>query len=191
MDPAVLADLVGRVHVDPLAGTQLLDQLAAKLRPVGVVVAFAFELSQPLACSADHEVADSHAFAAEAQRVERLAHGWRLGDRVTSVTGGHLASVAPGTAPGGGRCMRSACDNVDRMSMVQIRNVPEDLHRELKARAAHAGMTLSDYLLQEMRDLAVRPTMREWAEEVRKLEPVEVGISPAEAIRAERDRRAL
>jgi plasmid stability protein len=76
------------------------------------------------------------------------------------------------------------------MSMVQIRNVPDDLHRELKVRAAQAGMTLSDYLLQEMRNLAVRPTMREWAEEVRKLEPVEVGISPAEAIRAERDRRA-
>ena len=75
--------------------------------------------------------------------------------------------------------------------MVQIRNVPEDLHRELKVRAAQAGMTLSDYLLQEMRNLAVRPTMREWADEVRKLEPVEVGISPAEAIRAERDRRAL
>jgi plasmid stability protein len=77
------------------------------------------------------------------------------------------------------------------MSMVQIRNFPDELHRELKARAAQSGMTLSDYLLQEMRNLAVRPTMREWAEEVRKEEPVEVGISPAEAIRAERDRRSL
>jgi plasmid stability protein len=77
------------------------------------------------------------------------------------------------------------------MSMVQIRNVPDELHRELKARAARAGMTLSDYLLQEIRDLAVRPTMREWVEDVRKLEQVEVGISPAEAIRAERERDLL
>jgi antitoxin FitA len=76
------------------------------------------------------------------------------------------------------------------MSMVQIRNVPDELHRELKARAAQAGMTLSDYLLQEMRNLAVRPTMREWVEKARTLEPVEVGISPVEAIRAERERRS-
>lgn len=74
-------------------------------------------------------------------------------------------------------------------TMVQIRNVPDELHRELKARAAHAGMTLSDYLLQEMRNLAVRPTMREWAEEVRKEKPVELTKSPTEILREERDRR--
>jgi hypothetical protein len=85
--------------------------------------------------------------------------------------------------------MRIACDNVNRMSMVQIRNVPDELHRELKARAAQAGMTLSDYLLREMRNLAVRPTMREWAEEVRKEEPVKLFKSPAEILRKERDRR--
>jgi plasmid stability protein len=75
------------------------------------------------------------------------------------------------------------------MSMVQIRNVPDDLHRELKARAVHAGMTLSDYLLEELRNLAIRPTMSEWAEEVRKLKPVEVSQSPAEVLREERDQR--
>lgn len=85
--------------------------------------------------------------------------------------------------------MRSTCDSVYRMStMVQIRNVPDDLHRELKARAAHAGMTLSSYLLEELRDLAVRPTMREWVREARKLEPVPVSQSPAEVLREERDR---
>lgn len=79
---------------------------------------------------------------------------------------------------------------MDHMStMVQIRNVPDELHRELKARAAHAGMTLSDYLLDELRNLAVRPTMREWAEEIRKLAPVEVSQSPTEILREERDRR--
>jgi antitoxin FitA len=85
--------------------------------------------------------------------------------------------------------MRLACDNVYRMSsMVQIRNVPDELHRELKVRAARAGMTLSDYLLDELRNLAVRPTMREWVREARRLEPVGVSMSPAEVLREERDR---
>jgi antitoxin FitA len=46
--------------------------------------------------------------------------------------------------------------------MIQIRNVPDDLHRELKTRAAKSEMTLSDYLLRELEGLSVRPTMREW-----------------------------
>ena len=75
--------------------------------------------------------------------------------------------------------------------MVQIRNVPDELHRELKVRAAQAGMTLSDYLLREMRDLAVRPTMSEWLAGTDKLEPLQSDMSPAEAIRAERERHSL
>ncbi len=75
--------------------------------------------------------------------------------------------------------------------MVQIRNVPDDLHRELKVRAARAGMTLSDYLLREMRDLAVRPTMSEWLAGTDRLEPLQSEMSPAEAIRAERERHSL
>jgi len=73
--------------------------------------------------------------------------------------------------------------------MIQIRNVPDDLHQELKARAASSGMSLSDYLLQELRSVATRPTMREWVAEVRRFDPVELTMSPAEAIAAERDRR--
>jgi len=73
-------------------------------------------------------------------------------------------------------------------TMVQIRNVPDELHRELKARAAHAGMTLSDYLLEQLRDLALRPTMREWALQARGLPPVAVSQRPAEVLRQERDR---
>jgi antitoxin FitA len=47
--------------------------------------------------------------------------------------------------------MLHTCDDVGRMSrMIQIRNVPEELHRELKSRAARAGMTLTDYLLREI-----------------------------------------
>jgi len=73
--------------------------------------------------------------------------------------------------------------------MIQIRNVPDDLHRELKRRASQAGMTLSDYLLEELRMTATRPTMREWLAEVERFDPVELTMSPAEAIAAERDRR--
>lgn len=76
-------------------------------------------------------------------------------------------------------------------TMVQIRNVPDELHRELKARAARAGMTLSDYLLEELRDLAVRPTMREWMAGAAGFEPVDVSETPSEAIHAERHRAPL
>lgn len=75
-------------------------------------------------------------------------------------------------------------------SMIQIRNVPEGLHRDLKARAARAGMTLSDYLLAELRALSVRPTMGEWLDRSATWEPVDVSESPADALAAERGRRA-
>jgi antitoxin FitA len=75
-------------------------------------------------------------------------------------------------------------------SMIQIRNVPDELHRELKARAARTGMTLSDYLLAELRALAVRPTMQEWLARSEGWEPVEVGEPPAAALAAERGRDA-
>jgi antitoxin FitA len=75
-------------------------------------------------------------------------------------------------------------------SMIQIRNVPDPLHRELKVRAAQTGMTLSDYLLAELRTLAVRPTMREWLARSEGWAPVEAGESPAAAIAAERGRTA-
>jgi plasmid stability protein len=73
--------------------------------------------------------------------------------------------------------------------MIQIRNVPDDLHAQLKRRAAESGRTLSDYLLDEIREYATRPTMREWLAEAETWEPIELDESPAEAIRAERERR--
>ena len=52
------------------------------------------------------------------------------------------------------------CDYLLRMTvMIQIRNVPDALHRRLKSRAAMAGMSLSDYLLSEIRHVAERPTI--------------------------------
>jgi antitoxin FitA len=75
------------------------------------------------------------------------------------------------------------------MSMVQIRNVPEELHRELKARAALAGMSVSDYLLQELRRSLERPTREELLRRLGKRAPARPRPAPADAVRAERDRR--
>lgn len=65
--------------------------------------------------------------------------------------------------------------------MVQIRHVPDDLHRRLKARAAHAGMSLSDYLLKEMEQVAQKATLQEIFQRLDLEQPVQVSIS-AEAI---------
>jgi plasmid stability protein len=72
--------------------------------------------------------------------------------------------------------------------MVQIRNVPEPLHRKLKARAALAGMSLSDYLLNEIRQVAEQPTIDELRARLHSYPPTTLSSSPAEIIRAERDR---
>jgi len=73
--------------------------------------------------------------------------------------------------------------------MIQIRNVPDALHRRLKSRAALAGMSLSDYLLNEIRQAAERPTVSELRARLARLPPVTLSIKPAEAVRAERDRQ--
>jgi plasmid stability protein len=75
------------------------------------------------------------------------------------------------------------------MAMVQIRDVPEDLHRELKSRAALAGMSLSEYLLMELRRSLERPTRGELLRRLSKRTPVRVRPTPADAVRAERKRR--
>ena len=79
--------------------------------------------------------------------------------------------------------MLSTCKYVLRMGMIQIRNVPDDLHRELKARAALAGMSLSDYLLRTLRREVDRPSREEWFHQLEQLERVEGGPSSAEIIR--------
>jgi antitoxin FitA len=70
--------------------------------------------------------------------------------------------------------------------MVQIRNVPDDLHRKLKARAAGQGLTLSDYLLRLAERDVARPTIEELTERIRRRGRVE-GVSSAEIIREMRD----
>ena len=80
--------------------------------------------------------------------------------------------------------MCNTCDNVADMStMIQIRNVPDDLHRRLKARAAMAGMSLSDYLLKEIGAVAARPTMEEMRARLASRSRVETSESAADIIR--------
>jgi len=73
--------------------------------------------------------------------------------------------------------------------MIQIRNVPDEIHRVLKVRAAQAGTTLSDYLLREMTAVAQRPTVEELIERVRRRGSARPDEDSARAVRAERDGR--
>jgi len=85
--------------------------------------------------------------------------------------------------------MLATCEHASSMSMIQIRNVPEELHRELKVRAARAGMTLSEYLLDVIRKAAERPEPGDLLLWLRERSPVYAAESPAEAVRAEREAR--
>jgi hypothetical protein len=73
--------------------------------------------------------------------------------------------------------------------MIQIRHVPDGLHRTLKARAALAGMALSDYLRGELERVATQLSVAELRERLKHLEPVTLRERPAAAVRAERERR--
>ena len=84
--------------------------------------------------------------------------------------------------------MRVTCEHADRMSrMVQIRNVPDSLHRKLKGRAADAGQTLSDYLLAELERLAARPTRDEMLARIHGRKRVTLKTPAAVVIRDERE----
>jgi plasmid stability protein len=73
--------------------------------------------------------------------------------------------------------------------MIQVRNVPDNLHRTVKAQAALAGMSLSDFLLAEIRRLAERPTIAELRERLRRRARIAGSVSAVEAVRRERDER--
>jgi antitoxin FitA len=74
--------------------------------------------------------------------------------------------------------------------MIQIRNVPSKVHRILKARAALAGKSLSDYLLDDLKRAVEKPSMEEWLAKLRKQEPVELPASTiVDLIREAREER--
>ena len=73
--------------------------------------------------------------------------------------------------------------------MIQIRDVPEALHRRLKARAALEGVSMSRFVLREIERALERPSRREWIEAIRSQPEVELDISPADILRDQRNRR--
>ncbi|MCG6927845.1 MAG: type II toxin-antitoxin system HicB family antitoxin [Acidobacteria bacterium] len=73
--------------------------------------------------------------------------------------------------------------------LVQIRNVPPDLHRRLKARAAMAGMSMSEYALRELRKSLERATREEILERLASRPARRLRRPAADVIRAERDSR--
>jgi antitoxin FitA len=83
--------------------------------------------------------------------------------------------------------MCSTCSSVDHMPrMIQVRNVPDELHRTLKIRAAERGMTLSDYLLAELEAIADKPSLAELTERIMQRDPTDLGDSAAQLIRERR-----
>jgi plasmid stability protein len=73
--------------------------------------------------------------------------------------------------------------------MIQIRNVPDQLHRKLKMRAAEQGVSLSDYILIELRRYADRITPQELAERARNIVRDNFAPSTADILHAERGER--
>ena len=71
--------------------------------------------------------------------------------------------------------------------MIQIRNVPDAVHRKVKVRAAEAGMTLSDYLLAEVERIASLPTREEMLTRLHARRRTRLSTSAAEIIRSERE----
>jgi len=73
------------------------------------------------------------------------------------------------------------------MTSLQIRNMPDDAHRKMKARAAMAGMSLSEYALAELLRSLARPTHEELVERIRSRPPVDLGDAVVAIIREHRD----
>jgi antitoxin FitA len=86
--------------------------------------------------------------------------------------------------------MRRTCLYAENMSkMIQVRDVPEQVHSILKARAAREGMSLSDFIKKELERSTERPTMREWLESTRRAKPIPTRRSAAQIVRELRDAR--
>ncbi|MFT4211561.1 MAG: hypothetical protein QM626_06770 [Microbacterium sp.] len=75
------------------------------------------------------------------------------------------------------------------MSSLQIRDVPEDVHRVLKARAAASGRSLSEFALDVLRRESSRPTLEELLERSRLRGTVDIADAAVTSLRAERDAR--
>ncbi|MDR1767647.1 MAG: hypothetical protein LBR32_04335 [Propionibacteriaceae bacterium] len=75
------------------------------------------------------------------------------------------------------------------MSTLQVRDVPAEVHRTIKLRAASAGMSLSDYVLGELVALARRPTLEELSARIEQRGRVSLATDPAALLEAGREGR--
>ena len=73
--------------------------------------------------------------------------------------------------------------------MIQLRNVPDSLHRKLKARSALLATSLSEYFVHEIQRIAERPTPEELRRRLQRRSRMVPSPSPAEAVREERGGR--
>jgi uncharacterized protein (DUF1778 family) len=73
--------------------------------------------------------------------------------------------------------------------MIQLRHVPDALHRQLKSRASLAGLSLSDFLIREVRKVAEQPTSEEILERLNRRQRYTGALSPTQVLREERDSR--
>jgi plasmid stability protein len=73
--------------------------------------------------------------------------------------------------------------------MIQLRNVPDELHRKLKLRAIETSLTLTDYLIRVVAAAAERPTIEELIARIRTRDEAELTEEPADAVRSERESR--
>jgi hypothetical protein len=73
--------------------------------------------------------------------------------------------------------------------MIQIRDVPEQVHSTLKARAAREGMSLSDFIKRELEHAVERPSMREWLDRTQQTKPILSKRSAAQIVRELRETR--
>ena len=84
--------------------------------------------------------------------------------------------------------MCATCYYPGMSKMIQIRNVPDELHAELIRRAALESMSLSSYLMRELARIAERPTLDEWLKRVARRKPMNVSAETVvDIIRAHRD----
>lgn len=73
--------------------------------------------------------------------------------------------------------------------MIQIRNVPDAIHRRLKARAAMSGLSMSDFVLREIKKALVRPSRQELLDRISQLPESRPEPPPEDVVRQERDSR--
>lgn len=76
------------------------------------------------------------------------------------------------------------------MANLQIKDLPEDMHEELRRRARFEGISVRDYVLRMIRNDQEYPSRAEWAEEMRNREPLPLGSDIAAQVRADREERS-